>query len=1084
MPKSNAAGLAGLALLLMVSAAGCNRSGALQVNLSPPAAIDAGAQWAVDDAAWQNSGATVSKLSIGTHTVTFRNVAGWTAPENLDTSIVKNETRVISAEYLQIHEGEGEGEGEAVFEGEGEVVTEGEGEAASEGEGEIIAEGEGEVVPEGEGETIAEGEGEVVTEGEGEVVTEGEGEIIAEGEGEGEIVSEGEGEGKAEVFVDATNDTGLEDGSEAYPFNTILEAVHAGAAGAMLRVSPGLYHERVTLKAGMTLLGNRGAYHTRLLDSELPVGPLLTLSEGCTVRGFIFTGTADTGVSILPGASATVSNCVVTGFDLGIVADTGASCAVVNTTVYGNGVGVRGESGVTFGEWKNNIISSNQTGVSSDSDALSGDGFNNYFANGQDLSGPAPLPSDISVEPEFVSPGQDNFHLSANSPCRNAGSPEEAYLDLDGSRNDLGSDGGPGGVRDTMAPHAVIAVTPDSGPSPLIVTMDGSASEDEWGIASYLWDLDIRDGLQADLSGPNVQYLYPDSNEYMITLTVTDNSGFSALATASVKVNPARLPIASASRVPIAGPAPLLVEFQAEGSNPDGGEVQFSWDFGDLHTSTEQNPSHVYENVPPGAYKAVLTVTNIVGATAVVTVPITITENAVLASDTITPDTGGTIVVVGHPESPLNGAFVEIPPGAVSEPIALAICGTEISPPEPRGRVGTVHGMVEIGPTGVRLSQPARVLVPVPAPIDPLRQVGAVHYYSELDAWTSDDIPNIVYESEPSPAISFETTHFSFFAVGTLWTITGLGTLGGAKSYAFGMNDSGQVVGYSYVFVSTNWRWAYVWDAVTGMTALGTLGGKHSYAFAINEGGTVVGCNQVTDAWLGERHAFIWDPVNSMRDLGNLGGNSTVAQDINASGTVVGYGLDAAGKYQAFICQWDGDEFVMTALPTLGGNQGYAYGINESGKVVGTAQVASGAWHAFVWDLEGGIRDIGVLGSGNQCTARDINDLDEVVGESNTGNGAEARAFLWTSSSGIQALGTLGGESSVATGINHDGYIVGTAQTASGEWHGYVWDGSQMDDLNDLLPPDSGWIVGNVYGINRSGDIIGRDSSQAFLMRR
>lgn len=38
-----------------------------------------------------------------------------------------------------------------------------------------------------------------------------------------------------------------------------------------------------------------------------------------------------------------------------------------------------------------------------------------------------------------------DFHLSDNSPCKNAGNPETQYNDIDGTRNDQGAYGGPGG---------------------------------------------------------------------------------------------------------------------------------------------------------------------------------------------------------------------------------------------------------------------------------------------------------------------------------------------------------------------------------------------------------------------------------------------------------------------------------------------------------------------------------------------------------------------------------------------------------------------------------------------------------------
>ncbi|MEJ2195073.1 MAG: hypothetical protein P8X73_09495 [Ignavibacteriaceae bacterium] len=47
------------------------------------------------------------------------------------------------------------------------------------------------------------------------------------------------------------------------------------------------------------------------------------------------------------------------------------------------------------------------------------------------------------MNPLFVSP--DNLHLSTQSPCINVGNPDPQYNDVNGSRNDQGAFGGPGG---------------------------------------------------------------------------------------------------------------------------------------------------------------------------------------------------------------------------------------------------------------------------------------------------------------------------------------------------------------------------------------------------------------------------------------------------------------------------------------------------------------------------------------------------------------------------------------------------------------------------------------------------------------
>jgi len=56
--------------------------GILQVIIAPAAAATNGAQWQVDGGTFYNSGATVSNLAPGNHTVRYSVVSGWTAPSN------------------------------------------------------------------------------------------------------------------------------------------------------------------------------------------------------------------------------------------------------------------------------------------------------------------------------------------------------------------------------------------------------------------------------------------------------------------------------------------------------------------------------------------------------------------------------------------------------------------------------------------------------------------------------------------------------------------------------------------------------------------------------------------------------------------------------------------------------------------------------------------------------------------------------------------------------------------------------------------------------------------------------------------
>ena len=68
----------------------------------------------------------------------------------------------------------------------------------------------------------------------------------------------------------------------------------------------------------------------------------------------------------------------------------------------------------------------------------------------------------------------------------------------------------------------------------------------------------------------------------------------------------------------------------------------------------------------------------------------------------------------------------------------------------------------------------------------------------------------------------------------------------------------------------------------------------------------------------------------------------------------------------------------------------------------------------------------------------------------------------------ITDLGTLGGDSSEGTGINAGGQVTGVGDSGA-----FLWDGTDMLDLNDLIAPGSGWILGQGNAINDAGQIAG-----------
>jgi len=87
--------------------------GTLQVMISPEGAVEAGARWRVAGGDWHESGETES-LAVGSYTVEFKDLVGWTKPEDQIVSILAGETTTITGSYTQ----------NPVFPGEGTIGSE------------------------------------------------------------------------------------------------------------------------------------------------------------------------------------------------------------------------------------------------------------------------------------------------------------------------------------------------------------------------------------------------------------------------------------------------------------------------------------------------------------------------------------------------------------------------------------------------------------------------------------------------------------------------------------------------------------------------------------------------------------------------------------------------------------------------------------------------------------------------------------------------------------------------------------------------------------------------------------------------
>jgi probable HAF family extracellular repeat protein len=139
---------------------------------------------------------------------------------------------------------------------------------------------------------------------------------------------------------------------------------------------------------------------------------------------------------------------------------------------------------------------------------------------------------------------------------------------------------------------------------------------------------------------------------------------------------------------------------------------------------------------------------------------------------------------------------------------------------------------------------------------------------------------------------------------------------------------------------------------------------------------------------------------------------------------------------------------------------GSALAINDRGDVVGYAEDSNLVKRPFLW-RNGTLIDLAVF-LGKNAVARAINNRGQIAGD------GEGVAFLWDN--GVaRVLGSLDGAYTEVTGINEQGDVIGTALTASGEQHAFVFTDNRMIDLGLGLPNA---CASTATAVNERGDVL------------
>jgi probable HAF family extracellular repeat protein len=330
--------------------------------------------------------------------------------------------------------------------------------------------------------------------------------------------------------------------------------------------------------------------------------------------------------------------------------------------------------------------------------------------------------------------------------------------------------------------------------------------------------------------------------------------------------------------------------------------------------------------------------------------------------------------------------------------------------------------------------------------------------------------------------------------------ITDLGTLGGSNSFAYAINDPGEVVGSSALEGDTqSHSFLYRAGVLTDLYPLNSQDILTVGPSGINNAGRIASGLVVDGVYV---PAVLNSKSGELTLLGSLGGVTSfgfngVATAINNAGDAVGYSyLDSITRH-AFLYR----NGVMTDIGSFGGSSGYsvALGINSAETIVGfSSEESNGVAHAFVYQ-DGVMTRIGPF---TESYAYHINSKGQVVGQFLTADQSEFHAFLY-SNGVLTDLGIPGSPETLAYAINERGQIVGIASVPYEstcpdpdfgqqvpctlfKQEAFLYEQGQFQELNSLIPENSGWDLTWALDINNRGQIVGygmlNGNFRAFLL--
>jgi photosystem II stability/assembly factor-like uncharacterized protein/uncharacterized membrane protein len=211
-------------------------------------------------------------------------------------------------------------------------------------------------------------------------------------------------------------------------------------------------------------------------------------------------------------------------------------------------------------------------------------------------------------------------------------------------------------------------------------------------------------------------------------------------------------------------------------------------------------------------------------------------------------------------------------------------------------------------------------------------------------------------------------------------------------SVAYDIGDQGYIVG-AYGSSTVH---GYLKKGTATPTDINCTGATDTYAIGINDDGQIVGYD--VDS-VGIHGFFLRTSTGTCQTYDGLFPNNAQAIGINGSGQIVGFYRDSTFHAHGFLWN-EGTDGSIATLDIGGAAQTQLFYINNNGQITGQYQDASGNWHSFLYEEATGSYQT-LPDDPNACSPGcsgvvGVNDSAQVIGQYSTVVAGPSHGFLAT----------------------------------------------------------------------------------------